>query len=342
MAFVFGDTFDTYGAADLAKRYVPLGGATFGIDVQLIPCPTTIPLPPGGGSVMCCTTTRFAARPVASAQTYIACGWWYCSANPATNSMIIVFYDPSGSEHVSVRGNGGGKLTVTRAGTVISTSTNSITVGWHHIGLVAKIDDSTGTYDLYVDGTTTGWCSGTGADTRNGGSALVGSIAFGWSGATYWKHVLILDTSGSVSNAWPGMVVGSALRPVGVGAHAAWTSNSGTNFGAVGEVTADADQTFVQSSTPDQIDTHVMSDLPASSATIIGVQHCLMARQDAGTARTIAPVDRIGGTDHVGASVNLAGSYIDYLIPETTSPATSAAWDLAEVNAMEAGYKEIA
>lgn len=346
MAFAFSDSQETYLPADIAKAWSSVAaGGVFVTEVQTLVCPSSIPLPPGPGAQVLTMSngSKYPIISVPAQQTYIACGWFYLTTNPLTN-VLIAFLD-NGTEHVSIRGNGAGKLTLTRNSTVLATSLASITLNaWNHIGLVAKIDDATGTYDVYLNNVNI--ITGTGADTRNGGNATANGIGFGSGTAsantTYLKHQVVLDTTGSVSNSWPGMAVVAPLRPVSAGAHTAWTSNAGSNFGAVGDVFADADLSFIQSATPGQIDTYGLSDLIPATATIIGVEHRIMAKQSAGTARQIAPVDRISGTDYVGTTVSLGASYVDYLIPETVSPATSGAYSVAEINAMEAGVKEIA
>jgi hypothetical protein len=125
------------------------------------------------------------------------------------------------------------------------------------------------------------------------------------------------------------------MRPAGVGTTAEWTGNYADNWQNV--FTDDEDSTFNQSATAGQTDQFAMTDVPAG--TIHAIQHVLMARKDAGAARVVRPVTRIAGTDHNGTSFNMAASYVFYCDPVSISPATSAQWDDAEVNALEGGYE---
>jgi hypothetical protein len=111
------------------------------------------------------------------------------------------------------------------------------------------------------------------------------------------------------------------------------------NFANTNEPTFDGDNSFNQSSTPNQIDTFIFDNVP--TGTISAVQHVLMARQDGGAQRQIAPLQRRAGTDTPGATFNPAGTYAALLNPQDVDPATSSAWTVDNFNATEFGYKLI-
>ena len=133
-----------------------------------------------------------------------------------------------------------------------------------------------------------------------------------------------------------------ALAPAAAGHYAQWTPLAPSNLEAVAEMLNDGDASVNQSGTAGQIDTFAMADLTALSGTVFAVQHVLVARQDAGAQRVIAPVQRSGSTDYVGSSKNLSTSYQMLTEIHEVNPATSSAFTIADVNDLEAGYTLIA
>jgi hypothetical protein len=65
-------------------------------------------------------------------------------------------------------------------------------------------------------------------------------------------------------------------------------------------------------------------------------------RQDAGAARSYAPLLRIGSTDYVCSTLGLSSSYQNLGQVYDVSPDTTSAWTISEVNGLESGYKPIA
>jgi hypothetical protein len=127
------------------------------------------------------------------------------------------------------------------------------------------------------------------------------------------------------------------IRPAGVGTSADWTGNYADNWQNVAETFSDSDSTFNQTGTAGHKDQFSMTDVPAG--TVHAIQHVIAARRDAGGARTLRPITRIGGTDYNGTTVSAAASYILHCEPVSVSPATSAQWTASEVNAAEFGYE---
>jgi hypothetical protein len=344
MAFVFGDSFAHYAVADLTKKWTTSVGTH---DIHqaygLSPSPVGIAL---GGS----SQPHYIDKTIGSTlETFIA-GVWFRTPSLATASVIMSFHD-GGTEHVSVRYTTGGQITFTRNGTVLATSTNTIsTATWYHIEVKATIGDAgdspSGRYQVRVNGTATNWIpdSGTGQDTRNGGNKSISNVRLNAratnaaaSSNHNFQHYYLLNTTGSVANDFLGPCRFEVVTPVGAGNAAAWTGNYADNWRNVADIVADGDSTFNQSSTAAQKDKFTMSDVP--SGTIHAVQHVLMARQDAGAQRVIRPITRIGGTDYNGTSFNTAASYVFHLDPTSTSPATSTAWTDTEINGAEFGYE---
>jgi hypothetical protein len=266
------------------------------------------------------------------------------NAGPGTGPILGIL--DGTTEQLSVRSDGSGHFRVTRNGTTLATSANSFSLDtWHYVELKATIHPSAGVIELHVNGAT--WIASTGSlNTRNTANSYANGIGICNPNnlQVVFDDIYACDNTGSVNTGFLGPITVGVVLPVGAGAHTDWTPNGSTNFGSVNDVpTPDGDVTFNQSSTPNQIDTFQMSVLPEASGSIFAVQHCIYARQDAGAARTFAPLirDGAGPTDYPGTTVALGSSYQEFLEIHETDPDTGAAWTLAGLTAAQFGYKEI-
>ncbi len=242
-----------------------------------------------------------------------------------------------------MRQNGVGNLTFNRGTTALATSSNTFSIGaWYYLECKAKINSTTGTYEVRINGTSTGWIPAvTGANTRNGGNNQVTGTRLGWTTGNQgiqYDDLYVCDTTGSVNIDFLGPQVVETVRPMGAGNYSQWTPNLGLNFSNVNDLQTDNDGTFNQSSTAGQKDSFVMSDLSAGG-TVSAIQHVLYAKQSVGAQRSIRPVQRSGGTDFAGATVNTGTSYTMALDLDDVNPATGAAFTPFEINAAEFGYE---
>lgn len=236
----------------------------------------------------------------------------------------------------------GGHLYVGSGGTTLSSvSTNSLSGNtWYHIEFKVTIHNSTGIYEVRVDGTSTGWVpEATGKNTRQRTSNNYANYVALWNPNCYTSYddLYVLDTSGSQANTFIGPQKIITVFPTGAGNSAQFTGNYAANFANVNETAGDGDATLNQSSTAGHIDLFDFDNVP--TGTISAVQHVIQARQDAGAARVLRAKTRIGGTNYNGTSVNLSGSHRFLMDPVTLNPADSAAWEAADVNGAEFGYE---
>lgn len=337
MAVLFMDSFSHYLTSQILRKWGSLAANpviqnTTSLHPGAVGC---INFPSSG------TENNVISRTFTSAATFIV-GFFVQFSNPLIVSTFLQTYD-TGTLHLDLRLDATGHLVVTRNGTALVTSVNAFSANtWYHIEFKATIHDSAGVVEVRVNGSSVNWIPSTGSlDTRNAANASINQIKLrngGNGNAVTVTGLWVLDTTGSVANDFLGPKRVVCLRPVGVGNYSQWTPNYAGNFVNVQDEVADDDSTFNQSATANQIDTFPMTEVPAG-ASVYGVQHCILARQDAGAQRTIAPVDRISSTDYVGTTYNTGATYLYHLVPETVSPATSAAWTAAELNGAEAGYK---
>lgn len=252
--------------------------------------------------------------------------------NGATNVARIALV-VSGADRV---------LRVTNAGgTTLCTGTTPIAVStFYYIEMKVVVNASTGTIDLWLNGGSSTEAAGSSLNT---GSSNIDNVGMNWVNGIVqtYDDIYVVDSSGSSpTNTRLGESRIDVLPPTGNGANTAWT-------GAFGDVddgtTIDNDTTFISSSTPGDRETYSLTDLPSTAGTIFAVQTNLFARKDDASARTIAPVIRISGTDYDGTtSVPLGVEYMDYTQLYDRLDPSGAAWTTATVNAMEAGVKEVA
>jgi hypothetical protein len=221
-------------------------------------------------------------------------------------------------------------------------------IGWHYLEAKVKIDSSTGSVEVRVNGTTvlnltnvntyTGWYPATVTSVLLCGMNC-NSNQFTY---FYFDDLYICDPSGSDNNGFLGDCRVECLFPTGAGAETQWTPSAGVNWENVNETPPDGDTTYNRSNTPGQADTYAMADLVSTTGRIYAAQYLQYARKDNAGSRTVAPVARIGGVDYAGASVSVGDSYAYYRDIHAVSPATAAAFTISEVNAMEYGTKVVA
>jgi len=243
-----------------------------------------------------------------------------------------------------------GKLTLRRGlntGTLLATSTTTFNAStWYYLELRATINDSTGAYELRVNGVSD--FSASNVDTRNGGTSGVidtWSCAPGSTGGIQFTYddFYICDTSGSSNNDFLGDCRIDTLLPNGDGNYTQFSPSTGTAHYALVDETTPNTTDYNYSSTAGDRDSYTFPDLAGLvSPTVYGVQiDAYMTKADAGT-RTVSTMSRLSGTNKDGATVVLsAGSYAYVSQIQETDPA-SAAWTESNVNAAEFGVRVVA
>jgi hypothetical protein len=347
MAVIFIDGFDWYtgGAAgqaltgDALKRWTGSPGGTLTIGPAYA-------RQPSGQGLQCLGASGGVApaniyRSFGANYTAGVIGFAFLSTAAMTSRGIACLIDGT-TEQCSIRTNSSGVLTVNQGATVKATGTTVLSSNvWYYVELKATVHGSTGIAELKLNGATE-IASTSSLDLT--GTANNYFNGFGLNITTsntqiQFDDVYLLDTTTGTNTTFLGPVRVATLYPAAPGNYTQWTSNGGSNMGCVNEPYEDGDGSFNQSSTANQIDTFVMDDLPIGSGTVYAVQHVLVARQDAGGPRTIAPLLRIGSTDYAGTSQSLSTSYAFGMQIYDQSPATSSAWSVSEVAGLESGYK---
>lgn len=263
-------------------------------------------------------------------------------------NALFVFQD-SGSNQCELRWNSSGLLYVTRNGTTIATGSTPLVVNvWAYVEFKVTIHNTTGAYEVRVNGSNTGQVSGSGANTRGGTSNNYANSLLLFSGSVrnvaaspevLVDDLYLLDGTGSLNNDFLGEMRVQTLYPTGTGNYAQFTPSTGANWQNVDDVPENGDTDYNGSSTVNQIDSFALGDLATGTAAPKVVQANLVARKDDVGPRSLAPHFRIGGADYAGAGQALNSTHLPFLQVYDVSPATSVAWTASEVNGAEAGYK---
>lgn len=288
-------------------------------------------------------------RAVPASGTFIGGFQFRWDGSTSVDIALITLYSDSGATaHVILKMRTDGTLDLYRSGGALLASGPASAIledVWYFIEIKAVISD-TGSCDVRVDNATV--ISFTG-DTRNGGTGTaVDAIALNKTGSDpsgsitpnlYYDDLYGCDASGSVNNDFLGMGRVQTLLPSGAGTDTDLTPNPGApNYDNVNDIpysTVD----YNYSTTPGDRDTYAMSDLSASTATVAGIQTVIIAQSTDASAQVKAAL-RSGGSVYYDASVVLNATATDAsIVVRETDPATSAAWTVSNVNALEAGVE---
>jgi hypothetical protein len=282
----------------------------------------------------------------AGAQTHIVGFSFNVGSFPSNSLGEVVAFDDGANNQISVLLNTVGKLYVFSHGVQLGIMANPLNTGVpNYIEFKCKIDNSTGTIELRVNGVAV--IAASGLDTQNTANATADRLRLGIAannGGANWDYddLYWCDSTGAQCNDFLGDIRVQCLRPTGVGATNAFTPSAGANWQNVDDVTPNDDTDYNSSATPGQVDTFATGDLTPTTGTIKAVQTLVYARKDDAGVRTIAPVIRHAGADNVGPNHNIAAGYAYYVDIFEVHPGTGVAFTVADVNGDEFGYKEVA
>ena len=183
----------------------------------------------------------------------------------------------------------------------------------------------------------------TNLDTYGSGTVGIGRIFIGNPISTsytdcYIDDIYILDTNGSAPcNDFLGPVRVEAIVPNADGTHTDWTANTGDRYAALDEVISNEDTTYVYGSTAtDRISTQFEN--VTITETIFGIVFRYCIRFDGYTSVKVTPFLRINSTDYDNAvDDDLVSAWKFYFKVYENNPDDSAAWEDADIDALEAG-----
>src|SRR5262252_1427338 len=269
---------------------------------------------------------------------------WTGNNNIATLTLMGV-YDVN-SNQVNVRLNIDNTLSVTRAGTVLGTTSFIASSGvWYSIELKTTIHPTAGNFDLHINGVSR--TSGSNVNTRNTANSTANQVGVGWPEQVNTGNLLTItfddfyacDANGTVNNTFLGDVRIETLYPNAVGATTQFTPTSGTNYGCVNETPMNDDTSYVFGNTVGNIDTYKISTLSSVPQSILATQLNSTARKDSSGNRAVELVLRSGGSNYAGPDNYTSANYATFNRIDETDPATSAPWTPTGLGAVEVGHK---
>ncbi|CAA2141462.1 hypothetical protein [Hyphomicrobium sp. ghe19] len=212
---------------------------------------------------------------------------------------------------------------------------------WLEVRFVPGSTTSNGSLAVHVDGEEV--LNVTGADFNRGTETLARMFLGGYSNVSNSARVddlVIWDETGT-DNTWLGDLRIDELVPTSNGSDQDWTQNTGIAWDAVDDVPAspDDDTTHIAASTVGAKSSFGVASLAGTSAKIMGVKVRARAKKtDAGT-RTMKTLMKSGAVevqDAVGVDPTTAYTSVHGDM-KLLNPDTSAAWDVAAVNALKIG-----
>lgn len=210
---------------------------------------------------------------------------------------------------------------------------------WHYIEFKANIDNSTGSYELRLDGINV--ASDTGVDTQNGTDAFIDRIVFYYQsqGQQRIDDLYILDDAGLTNNDFLGDIEIQTIYPDGDGNVSDFTPLSGlTNWEMVDDGdTPDGDTTYVSSAVLDDTDLYTLDDMVSNFDTVYALQVRNHIRKENAGERQTRTLIRSNTDEQEGASRPVSTEFRYYDDIHELDPQGGGAWTETRINALEAG-----
>ena len=271
------------------------------------------------------------------------------------NVILSLYSDSTTRLHVLLGHDNTGKIQVKKDntnGTLLGEevgNTFSLLNIYHYVEMKVRLDDTNGSVEVRVDGSTAPVINVTGVDTKTalatdttfGTVMLRGSFSTSVAGTGHFDDFYLCNEQGSMNNDFLGDVVIQPLSPNGNGTTSELTGSDGNsvdNYLLVDESPANTSD-YVGSATDNLRDTYAFSNVSGTPTTIRGVAiYAFASKSDAG-AKSLALVTRSGGTEAQTAdeALSLTWRYFQHLYE--TDPTDSAVWTQTKVDNAEFGVK---
>lgn len=239
------------------------------------------------------------------------------------------------------------QLSVTRNGTVLGSSTQSLVLNqWYHVEWYVVIADSisAGQCRVRLDESEVINLAAT-TDTKNGTSTSADRLVMTGAGSSAVEidDLVVTQMDNTTTPAWLGDHRVITGYPSGNGNYSQFDGSDGNstdNYLLVDEQSTINDADYVESDVSGERDSYAMGDLGVTPTAVSAVQITASAQKGDAGARTGKLFFRLSGTDYDSPSAftpSASQGCHHYLA--ALSPATSSAWTAAEVNGMECGVK---
>lgn len=249
-------------------------------------------------------------------------------------------------DHLVVRIDAGGSMRLFLSNTQIDVSvTNEITTKrWHYFEMSWTIHDTTGAYDIRIDGVSI--MSDTNVDTRFGGEGISNRLSHQQTFQRDWAYsdFYLCDGNGSLNNGFLGEIHVETLTPDADGNRNNFTPLSGlTNYEMVDDGDGiDDDTTYVSSATAGDDELYSFTTITNTADNVYGVQVRAYARkEDAGFRELSGLCRETGATEANTARLLPPGDPNFYRDPSgfifEQNPSGPANWTTTTVNSSEFG-----
>lgn len=341
--FRFSDGFDSCAAtADLSKKWDAVGtnwawSASGGVN--------------GGGCVQNAgvvgNTLRKKYRTSSGATTVVyASAWVKIAAAPSSDQAFLYFLSDTLAfcGGLMARSSTGLLATAASSATAVqnTSSTNICDNQWHHIevSLSKPATATLGTLSCWVDGVQVFDGANSGFLANSG----ITTVALASLGQTITVDDLIVwdDVAGAGPTTSPmGVRTIDTLRPTAAGDDTGFALfGAASNHGAVSEVAANDDTSYVHASVVGTRDLYNFGDLAGTPTTITGVVLNHHVRMEGGTTGQMKSKAKRGTSLSESAAVAVSGpAYRNVQDIFMVDPSTSAPWTKAGVDAAQFGLE---
>ena len=235
----------------------------------------------------------------------------------------------------------GGLIYITRGTTFLGVASVGFRLNtWHYLELKGVIDNTTGTYEVRLDGVNI--LSDTGQDTQGGTNSYINLIQIHRqsSGQELHDDLYLLDSAGLTNNDFLGDIQIQTVNPDGDGNRNDFTRVGGglNNYEAVDDGdTPDDDTTYNHSAVLDEDELYTHSALAGTFDTVYAISVRNHVRKENAGDRSIRALIRSNTNEAESA---LSGLSTDWLYLDgifEVDPQGGGAWTETRVNACEMG-----
>lgn len=339
MSIIFVDGFDHYALGDLPKKWDDASAWTSTyFDIQ-----SSVRRRASGQALAAKTANCWLAKSGTFANNIAYIGFAYYPGD-LDGGMWVQFFNAGGVQCTVLHATDG-SIKVYRgssSGTLLESSATGVLTAqaWFWIEIKVTIHDSTGTYEVRVNGVDV--VSGSSVDTKYQATDGVTQVRISGTGAdSYYDDLYIADDSGSFDFLGDSRV--DTIYPTGAGTTTEWTPSAGSNYENVDDATdIDDDSTYNSEADVNGVDLYAFGNLAAlSSATIHAVAANICSKNEDATTHSHKAIARPVSTNRLGAEKTNTTSFKIYQEIWALNPEDSAAWEEADVNGSEFGIQLI-
>ena len=339
MALIFTEGFDVYGTA-VKSPFSPTGcearrGWSGGLYVTEGRIDGYSASSGFGGSLVKSLTTTETTKTIGFA-------FRMDLGTSAPSSPLLRLYDGT-TLQVELYINASGALEVKRGTTVLEASAAQLQLNrWYYVELQTTINNSTGAYELKLDGASL--ISDTGVDTQESANAYWDKLVFygtgEWHGAIF-DDIYVTDSTGAYNTGFLGTVHIQTLFP-DADVTSAWTPSAGSDhYALVDENPVDDDTTYVEDNVSTNRELFDMPALtPTAMADIRGVTNIVDCRVTDASSVDMKMVNVSNVTDTAGATQTISSqSFFKYEEITEQDPDAGAPWTKTTLEAAQFGFE---